>query len=394
MKVVLAPDKFRGLFSAQEVADCLAQGLRQALPKATLVVKPVFDGGEGTAENMAGLMSMEARSVACENISGQSIQATIHWLGERRLALVESSQVLRTPLPWTRADFMRSSSWVLGKLLLKALELRPKDLWLTCGGTLTADAGWGLASCFGVDGLDAQGKVLEPTVAHLNQIAKIQLRSVHRVVERTTLTVLCDVNAPLVAPGGVSMRTFLTQKGALTEDEDGVMQGAQTFREALATEGFSVLPADAPFGGAAGGLAIGLSALGCPVALTSGAQHFIRLAALRPAMADADLVICGEGRLDESTLYGKSPFAVAHLARELHVPAVGVFGEISDPRLCEALGLQAWHVMDNRPLEPSKHSDERWRDRVRKKRQSLVALGRTIGLSWLESQSRSGAAPA
>jgi glycerate kinase len=140
LKVLLAPDKFKGSFSADEVAELLATGIRETAPKATIVVKTIFDGGEGTAEAIASLISMDSRTISCENIAGQTVNATVHWLGDRRIALVGSSQILRTELPWTRADFLKSSSWVLGKLILRALELRPKELWITCGGTASPRA--------------------------------------------------------------------------------------------------------------------------------------------------------------------------------------------------------------------------------------------------------------
>ena len=383
MKVLLAPDKFRGSFSAHEVAEAVAQGIRETAPKATILIRPVFDGGEGTSEALAGFISMDPRTVACENIAGQSINTTIYWLGDRRLALIESSQVLRTELPWTRDDFLRSSSWVLGKHIHRALELRPKDLWLACGGTLTADAGWGVACSFGIDGLDESGRVLEPSVSNMSRIARVQVRGQNGIFERSALTLLCDVNAPLVAPGGVSLRTFLRQKGAAPGDEEGIVRGAMHFREALDAAGLPVLAADAPFGGAAGGLAIGLGAVNSHMTCMPGAQLFMRVAAMRAAIAEADLVVCGEGRLDESTLYGKSPFAVAQLARELHVPAVGIFGNVADRRLVDALGLRAAHIVDPTSSDTDPRQDAGWRDRLKGRRAQLVEIGRSIGRSAL-----------
>lgn len=386
MKVLLAPDKFRGAFSAHEVAELLAQGIRETAPKATLVIKPVFDGGEGTADALAGLMSMDSRTVACENIAGQSVNATVYWLGARRLALIECSQVLRTELPWTRDDFLRSSSWVLGKLIQRALELRPKELWLACGGTLTADGGWGAACCFGIDACDSTDRVLEPSVANMSRIASVKIRGQNTTLERTALTMLCDVNAPLAAPGGVSLRSFFSQKGAAPEDHDSTLAGVLKWQAALHSAGLRTMAPDAPFGGAAGGIALGLGAVAPELSCVAGAQVFMRIAAMRAAMSDASLVVCGEGRLDESTLYGKSPFAVAQMAKELHVPVAGVFGDITDPRLSEALGLRAVHVLDG----PSKDSDARGetarRERLRLRRLQLVDIGRSIGRSLLSSQ--------
>jgi glycerate kinase len=158
------------------------------------------------------------------------------------------------------------------------------------------------------------------------------------------------------------------------------MLGLDRFRSALQTAQLFTLPAGAPFTGAAGGIALGLGALNSKVQCQSGAQTYIRLAAVRAAMNDADLVVCGEGRIDETTLYGKSPYAVAMLAKELHVPTVGVFGEHAEPVLVQALGLrQAYSITETAAAPSIQLGEQSRRDWIKTRRNRLVAIGRMIG---------------
>lgn len=393
VKILLALDKFKGSFSADEVSTLLSAGIRETAPKAKIIIKPVYDGGEGTADSIAQLFSMDTRTVHTENVAGQNVNANIHWLGNRRLAIIESAQVLRSELPWSREDFLRSGSWALGRLIVRALELRPKELWITSGGTLTSDGGWGTACCFGIDALDSSGAVLEPRVSNLDRIRQVFIRHHHEVFGRTEVTLLCDVNAPMFAPGGVTLRSFLRQKGATKDDEAKVTQGLERFRNALQSAQLVTLPAGAPYSGAAGGIALGLGAVNSRLQCQSGAQTYMRLAAVRAAMNDADLVVCGEGKIDETTLYGKSPYAVAMLANELHVPAVGVFGEQADPEHLQALNLRQAYIVTEIPSQvTSPTGDQSRREWMKNRRNKIVAIGRLIGsyargVSGMESES-------
>lgn len=392
MKILLANDKFKGSFDAEEVAVLLSKGIRQTAPKATIVSKPAFDGGEGTADAISGLISMQTRTVQAENISGQTINASIHWLGERRLAMIESAQVLRSDLPWKRPDFLRSSSWALGKLIAHALELRPLEIWITCGGTLTSDGGWGAASFFGLDTKSEDGTLLEPCIQNLNHIRRSTLRHEHSVLQKTKLHLICDVNAPMLSPGGTSFRSFLVQKGALESDEDNIMHGIENFVAVLKSDGFETLAPEAPYTGSAGGIALGLSAVAPQIQCSSGCETYFRISAMRAAISDADWVVCGEGFLDESSLYGKSAFSVAKMSHDLHKPVVGVFGGAQDPRLFEALGLKNYYLlnphvpnMSEKTGELQLHDGSRaeWLKACRSK---LIEIGRKIGQTMIKSE--------
>lgn len=389
MKILLALDKFKGSFTAEEATALLAQGIREATPKATVICRPITDGGEGTASAVSSLLSMETRPVWLRNINGEKVSAHIRWLGSRRLALIESSEVLRTNQPWGASDLMNSNSASLGKLIEKALELRPRELWIGLGGTLTSDGGWGLASRFGLRASDANGNTLDPSVANLEKVQRVEFTQVIAALEHTRITLLCDVNAPFEAPGGVQMRSFLAQKGADAASEERITAGLRNFLDRLSQCLETPLDLSAPFTGAAGGVVFGLSAVHENVHCVSGAQFFIKVASLASTIAECDAVVCGEGKLDDTSLYGKSPFAVARASASVHRHCIGVFGDVSNQELCQKLGLQSWYVLstwnaDERPKAAQSRINRRvW---LRQNREALRAIGRKIALSCLQQK--------
>jgi glycerate kinase len=390
MKILLALDKFKGSFTAEEATALIAQGIREATPKATVICRPIADGGEGTASALASLLSMETRLVWLRNLNGEKISAHVRWLGSRRLALIESAEVLRTNQPWGSSELFGSNSTSLGKLIERALELRPQELWIGLGGTLTSDAGWGLASRFGLRATDKSGATLEPSVANLEKVHKVDFTKIFPELERTRITLLCDVNAPFEAPGGVHMRSFLAQKGADAAAEERITRGLRNFIDCLANCLDCPFDLTAPFTGAAGGMVFGLSSVHEAVQSVSGAQFFIKVSSLNTTISECDAVVCGEGKLDETSLYGKSPFAVAQTSASVHRDCIGVFGDVSDVELCRKMGLSGWYTLTSKGNTgqndlPQKRPDRRsW---LKHNRNALREIGRKIALSRLRTNS-------
>ncbi len=389
MRVLLAADKFKGSLRASEVNQLLAEGIRQSRPQTEVIIKPLTDGGEGTARALASMLSMEAREVTTYDVSGTPQRVRIYWLGSRRLALIESASVLRTSAPWSGSDLLRSNSGSLGRLVHLALETRPKGLWIAIGGTLTSDAGWGLASQFGLRAHDAGGALLNPSVANLSSIENLDLTRTYPSLSNTQITLLCDVNAPFHSPGGVQMASFLPQKGAspdlVTEIQAGCTHYIQLLKEQL---GLGATLSD-PFGAAAGGLMFGLQAVHENTTCHSGSQFHIKQGAFEAAIEAADLVVCGEGALDETTLYGKAPFTLAQACAALHTPCAGVFGHAPQKDFAEKLGLLRCYSLDEHISQPSSEkpgtalSRQNWLIECRK---ALQSIGREIGKKLLAKQ--------
>ncbi|MEY4066674.1 MAG: hypothetical protein RIR26_2882, partial [Pseudomonadota bacterium] len=163
MRVVLALDKFKGTLTSQQANECLAEGIRQRNPKIEVALRPMADGGDGSALVLAGYLGLEAMRVEVPDLYGKPTEAHIYWHNSRRVAVIESAEVLGSSRTVAhRFDTLRAASTGLGLLIKKAFDLRPVEIWVCVGGTMTADGGWGLAQVFGLKAQDSEGHDLAP----------------------------------------------------------------------------------------------------------------------------------------------------------------------------------------------------------------------------------------
>lgn len=341
MRVVLALDKFKGTFSARQACEQLADGIRHRNPKIELILRPMADGGEGSAAILQATMGLEARRVEVPDLLNRPTEAHVYWQPSRRLVVLESASVLGSTPSLAREEALHiSNTKGLGRLLQKALELRPLEIWLGIGGTLTADAGWGLASLFGLIATDAEGASLEPCLANMDKIAHLALSEPSELLKKTKVIALCDVNAPAVG-GHVSLSSFLAQKGAQPSSIAEIEKKITTFWGRLRTVAPQLPKLEDAFMGAGGGLCLGLAAVIPNLQIELGSRRIAQAIALGPSLQRADLVVCGEGCLDEQTLYGKAASTVSQIASEHQTRLMGVFGRISGDgaQLCQSLGL-------------------------------------------------------
>ncbi len=342
MRVVLALDKFKGTFSAQEACELLAEGIRHRNPKIETIIRPMADGGEATASILGSSMGLETMRVHVPDLLGKSAEAHIHWHNARRLAVIESAEILgisRTIVAHETA-LQTSSTVGLGKLIQKALELRPLEVWICVGGTMTADAGWGVAHAFGLTALDENGHILTPSLENMGQIAQVVLPEPTDLLKKTRIIALCDVNAPAIG-NHLSLSSFLAQKGADLNSIDEIRRRITLFWGFLKEKNSALPTLEAAFMGAGGGLCIGLSAIFPNFKMELGAQKVAQATALKQCLGDVDLVVCGEGCLDEQSLYGKAPSIVSHLASDHQTRSIGVFGKVvgNESILKEQMGL-------------------------------------------------------
>lgn len=352
MHIVLALDKFKGTFSAREACELIAEGIRHRNPKITVSLRPMADGGEGTASILGVALSMDSMRVSVPDLLGKKCDAVVHWQNSRRIALVESAEVLGVTRAAAHEDvLMRSNTAGLGVLIQKALDLRPVELWVGIGGTMTADAGWGLASAFGLKAYDEQGNLLEPCLRNMEKLAKVELPTeLPEYLKRTKIVALCDVSAPAFG-NHVSLSSFLSQKGATRESIADIEKRISTFWRVLKAAGLPVAKLEDAFTGAGGGLCLGLSAIMPNYVLEHGAQTVARAIALGASLQNVDVTVCGEGCLDEMTLYGKTASVVTQLAADHRSLAWGVFGRTSGNlnELKQKLGLSELFTLFETP---------------------------------------------
>ncbi len=329
MKVLVAPNAFKGSLGAGEAAAAMAVGVADVLPEAEIVSLPVADGGDGFITVLAGPLGLRPRSCTVSGPLGQPLTAHYLYDEARRLALIELAQAAGLAhLAETERRPLAAHTLGVGQLLVAALDDGARDIVLGLGGSASTDGGMGLAVALGVVFRDAAGEVLAPSGAALERIASIDLAGLDPRLRQTRLRLACDVDNPLLGARG-SARVFAPQKGADADTvrrlEAGLTHFASLLREASGRD-----VAGLPGAGAAGGLAAGAVAL-FGAQLRQGAELVLELLAFDRHLPGTTLVLTGEGRLDAQSLAGKAPVVVARHARRWGVPCVALVGELAGP---------------------------------------------------------------
>ena len=339
MRVLICPDGFKDACTAADAAAAIAAGLRRADPAVEAVERPIADGGEGFARAFGEAAGLRAADHAVEDPLGRPVRGRF-WVGPvggvrtATLDLAEASGLERLS-PEERNPF-RTSTRGTGRLLAAALDAGAQEVVLGIGGSATHDGATGAAAALGVGLLDAGGdRIDRPTGADLPRIRGIDLGGRHPGLAAARLRVACDVDNPMTGPRGAAF-VYARQKGAADADlatlDAGLLNLEQAFRDNL---GVSV---DAiPGAGAAGGFGGGAVAM-LGAELIPGAELLLDAIGFDALLADADLVVTGEGCLDGQTGSGKAVAAVARRAAAAGVPVVALAGrvEAEDPG---ALGL-------------------------------------------------------
>ncbi len=329
MKIVLAFDKFKGTFTARQVCELVADGIRNRNPKIEIIQRPMADGGEGSAALIAAHLGMESMRVEVSDLLGRTTEANIYWQNVRRLAVLESAEVLGNSKSLaTEEILLESNTWGFGRLLQRTFLLRPQEVWLCIGGTLTADAGWGIASAFGLSAYDEQGHRLRPCIENMSKIRSFQKEDLPEYMKKCRIHALCDVNAPAKGPG-VTLASFLKQKGAKDSTIPYIEKQIFHFWNVLKHDFPQIPRLEDAFTGAGGGICLGLSAVFPNLKIEMGSKKIAKAIALAPSFSGSDLIVCGEGSLDDLTLYGKAVSTVSQLALKNDHKLIGVFGNVT-----------------------------------------------------------------
>lgn len=341
MRVLVAPDKFRGTLTARQAAEAVAAGWRRTRPDDRLDLAPMADGGEGT---MAALVDALHGVVVRITVTGPREDQVGAEFGiaegeAGRLAVVEmasaSGLALLSP---SRRDPLLTTTRGTGELILAALDHAPNRLLVGSGGSATNDGGAGMAQALGVRLLDEQGRDLGAGGAALAGLARIDASGIDRRLRGVTFVAATDVDNPLTGPAGASA-VFAPQKGA-SADDVVTLDRALAHLAAVVERDLGVDLRDEPGAGAAGGLGFGLMAfLGAHV--RPGVDVVADALGLPSRVAAADLAITGEGRLDAGSLRGKVPAGILRLGRELSVPVAIVCGEAEDGLPLEGVAVMS-----------------------------------------------------
>jgi glycerate 2-kinase len=325
MRVVIAPDKFKGTLSAGEAAAAMAVGVRSAFPRAEVDLVPVADGGEGTCELLLQSLGGDSRSVGVTDPLRRPIDASVSFLGNRTIGVEMAAASGLWMLEAQERDALRASSRGTGELARLGSEFFPDahSLMFFIGGSASTDAGTGAARAFGWRFLDAAGRELPEGGGSLIHLAHLEPPD-----QPPSLSVLgaYDVTSPLTGPGGAA-QLFAPQKGGSPNDVAQLEEGLGRLDSLVSEQlGFSV--AELEGAGAGGGMGAGVVAF-FNGRLVSGFDLVAEAVRLQEAIDAADLVLTGEGRFDEQSLLGKSCGRVAGLARAAAVPCLAVVGSLA-----------------------------------------------------------------
>jgi glycerate kinase len=344
LRILVAPDKFKGSLTAMEAVDAICEGFDRALPDVRLHKLPLADGGEGTAELF--VRSFGGQMVECETTDplGRQITATYGWTPSMHQAVIEMSAASGLwRLREEEYDPLQATTFGTGTLMIDAARRGAKRIIVGLGGSATNDAGAGAALALGARFLDERGSPLTPSPRNFHEIARVERPSRVFVPE---VVVISDVRIPLLGDHGAS-HGYGPQKGASPETVDLLERALRHLADVIQRDLFCDFRSTAG-SGAGGGLGFGLqSFLGAKI--RSGFDTFAELMELDRLIGEVDLVVTGEGLLDPQTLDGKGPGGIAHLAQRARKPVIAFAGAIRSDRRLEDF-FDATFALANGPM--------------------------------------------
>ena len=324
MKVVIAPQGFKGGISGLEAAQAIARGVAAAVPDAEMVLAPVADGGDGTLNALVDATGGQVFNRTVTGPLGQPLEAQWGVMGDGRTAVIEMALASGLALvPQRRRNPRITTTAGTGEVLKEALDQGFDRVVVGLGGSATNDGGAGLATALGARFLDANGRLLPPGGAALSRLERIDTSGLHPRLGETSIVAATDVTNPLCGPDGASA-VFGPQKGA-SEEVVRELDAALANFARIVERDLGVDVADRPGAGAAGGLGAGLMAF-AGAQLQSGIDMVCQVLDFDSRLEGADLVITGEGRADRSTIFNKAPVGVARHAEAHGVPTVLLAG--------------------------------------------------------------------
>ena len=326
---VLAPDSFKESMTAEQACHAMQRGIQQIFPQATCIHVPMADGGEGTVDAL--IHALSGQKIFCEvqgPLPHQKIQTYFGLVDGGQTAIMEMAKANGIDLlQQEERNPLLTSTFGTGQMICQALDLGVKKIIIGLGGSVTNDGGSGMAQALGVKFLDQLDNEIQACGGLLNQISKIDISELDIRLNVVEILIASDVNNPLCGENGASY-VFAPQKGATPEMVKQLDANLQYFSLLVeSTLNFDVQ--NIAGAGAAGGLGFGLMAF-AHTNIQSGASLVIEQTKLAEKIAKADYVFTGEGSIDFQTKFGKTPWAVAQVAKRLNKPVYVFAGRVGD----------------------------------------------------------------
>jgi glycerate kinase len=364
MRILIAPDKFKGSLNAREVAENIAKGLLDALPDVRIDIVSMADGGEGTAEAICEARNGSWLKCKAHDPIGREIEARYAWIEDGKLAVMEMSETAgMRRLSENERDPVCATTFGVGEMILDAANRGANEIVIGLGGSATNDGGFGMARALGFRFFRG-AKELAGALSELTELTEIILPG--KVVgELPKIIAAVDVQNPLLGKNGAT-RIFGPQKAA-SKDEINVLERALTRLADVVGRDFGFDYRGKPGAGAAGGLGFGLMSF-CSATIRPGFDVVAEAVGLESKMKEVDVVITGEGSLDRQTLEGKTPAGVARLARKLGKKVFAIAGRTDRNRRVHELFDEVYELA--RPgmseKEQMKHAGELLRETAQK----------------------------
>lgn len=324
MKIILAPDSFKGTLSSMEIIEHLEEGARRYFDPVDIIKVPIADGGEGTVDALVIATDGEYRSVEVMGpLSNQRVIAK-YGIINKKTAVIEMAQASGLPLVKKgEQNPLLTTTYGTGEMIKAALNEGIRDFVIGIGGSATNDGGIGACQALGGNFSDKNGKEVGFGGQELSRIKNIFIGDMDNRIKESTFNVICDVDNPLVGPEGATA-IYGPQKG-VTEDNFHILEAGMINYQTLIKAVTRLNMADIPGSGAAGGLGAALVAFFAGT-LKPGIDAVLDYVNFSELVRDADLVVTGEGRIDSQSIYGKVPVGVAKLCKPLNIPVVAVVG--------------------------------------------------------------------
>ena len=326
MKVVIAPQSFKGSISALDAAKAMEEGVLRIVSDAETVLVPVADGGDGTLETLVEATGGDIRSVTVTGPIGKAVTAEWGALGDGQTAVIEMARTSGLALlSLTEREPLRATTYGLGEVIREAFDAGFRSFIVGIGGSATNDGGAGMAQALGVRLLDETGENLPLGGAALADLRRIDISGLDKRAIGARFSVACDVSNPLTGPEGASA-VYGPQKGATPDLVDQLDAALKNFARVVERDiGTSI--DTVPGSGAAGGLGGGMMAF-LEGSLRAGIDIVLDHVGLDEKLEGADLVITGEGQLDFQTVYNKAPVGVAWRAKQRNIPVIAICGSL------------------------------------------------------------------
>lgn len=328
---VLAPDSFKESMTAEQACMAMQRGIQQIFPDARCIHVPMADGGEGTVDAL--ITALKGQQVECKvrgPLPDQCIQTYLGWIESEQTAVIEMAKANGIHLLEKQdRNPMLTSTFGTGEMIRHALDLGAEKIMIGLGGSVTNDAGAGMAQALGVRFYDHSNHIVEASGGVLNTITRIDTSDLDVRLSQVEIMIASDVNNPLCGENGASY-VFAPQKGAHVEMVKTLDAYLDCFSDLVESE-LRVHVKHSAGAGAAGGLGFGLMAF-TGAKIRSGVNLIIEQVALAEIIAQANYVFTGEGKIDFQTKLGKTPFGVAQVAKALDKPVIALSGLVDNEK--------------------------------------------------------------